>query len=107
AIAHVQRAFALLLCLALLAAFAGPAGGVRAADVRLGYLDSAEHRRVVEALKASYERRGFDAQVTLVPVQENQAQTMLPQWLATGEIADVFYLPVEYVGALKGNRLLL
>ena len=82
-------------------------GAAHAAEVRLAYLDNAEHRRVAEALKAVYEESVFDAAVTLVPLPERQAPAMILQWLATGEVADVFYLPVEYIGSLKGNRLLL
>ena len=81
-----------------------PAG---AAAVRLAYLDANPHRAVAQALKETFEASQLDVQLDLVPVSESQAMAMIFQWLATGEIADVFYLPVEWVGSLKGNRLLL
>jgi len=97
----------LLLVAALLVHSALLPARAAAASVRLGYIDSQENRRVAEALKSAFEAGQIDAKLELVSFSENQARTMLFQWLATGEIADVFYLPVEYVGALKGNRLLL
>lgn len=78
-----------------------------AATVRLAYFDSSKHRGVVEALKEEFEASQIGAELALVPVSEGQARIMLPMWLATGEIADVFYLPVEYVGALRGNQLFM
>jgi len=97
-----MRLTALLGAAVLLFALSEPG----AAMLRVGYIQSNENQQVLSELTRTFSALPTGAPVELVPFSSSEGQRMLPQWLLTGEKADVFYLPVDAVAWLKNQGLL-
>ena len=93
-----------LLAAALVLLLAAQAG---AAALRVGYVQSNASTQVLRDVVRAFEERAGANLVELVPFSNGEAQRMLPQWLLTGEKADIFYLSYDLIAWLKNQDLML
>lgn len=77
-------------------------GFVGANSVRVAFVDSNQDRRVLEELRHAYEAAVPQGRLELVGVSSGELERLLPQWLVTGEKADVFLISAEIAAYAKG-----
>lgn len=76
-----------------------------ASALRVGYINNEGNTAILTALQNVYESTHRGETVELVPLTARELQTNLPQWLVTGETADVYLLQDSIINALKSQDL--
>lgn len=77
-----------------------------AASLRIGYISSDRHEKLLEALQNRYETVHRGERVELVAIGRAEFERELARWLITGEKADVFLLNDLTVAAVKNMGVL-